>query len=82
MVRRRLDVSESWMARAKGGLVDASRRSLAEAAIASLQGRSDTALAALAVAQRKLGQSMDSGSALLSTDQTVVRRKELANAPA
>jgi hypothetical protein len=70
------------MARAKGGLVDASRRSLAEAAVASLQGRRETALAALAVAQRKLGQSMDPGSALLSADQIGALRKELANSPA
>ena len=79
MVRRRLDVAQSWMARAKGGLVDASRRSLAEAAVASLQGRRETALAALAVAQRKLGQSMDPGSALLSADQIGALRLELAN---
>lgn len=81
LVRRRLEVAESWMARARGGVVDPSRRSLAEAAVASLQGRRDIALAALAAAQRKLGQSLDPGSARLSADQIDALR-ELANAPA
>ncbi len=75
--RRRLDVATSWMARAKGGMVDASRRSLAQAAIASLQGRRETALAELAVAQRKLGQSMDAGAAQLSADQIATLQREL-----
>lgn len=79
LVRRRLEVAESWMARAKGGVVDPSRRSLAEAAVASLQGRRDTALAALAVAQRTLGQSMDPGSAKLSVMQIGALREALTS---
>lgn len=80
LFRRRLDVATSWMARAKGGMVDASRRSLAQASIASLQGRRETALAELAVAQRKLGQSMDAGAAQLSADQIATLQRELGPA--
>jgi len=80
LFRRRLDVATSWMARAKGGMVDASRRSLAQAAIASLQGRRETALAELAVAQRKLGQSMDAGGAQFSADQIATLQRELGPA--
>lgn len=82
LVRRRLHVAQSWMARAKGGVVDSCRRSLAEAAVASLEGRRDGALAALAVAQRTLGQSMDPGSAKLSADQIGALRETVMNVPA
>lgn len=78
--RRRLDVAQAWMARAKGGVVDASRRSLAQAALAHLQGRRETALAELAAAQRKLGQSMDAGSAQLTADQIEALQRELGQA--
>jgi hypothetical protein len=79
--RRRLTIAESWMARAKGGIVEDSRRSLAEAAIAILQGNRDTALNALAQARRKLGQSLDAGTAKMSADQIDTLHQALASKP-
>lgn len=78
--RRRLDAARAWLARARGGVVDVSRRRLAEAAVAAREGRRDDALAALAVAEAKLGSSMDAGSTHLSADQVAGLRAELAAA--
>lgn len=78
--RRRLDVAQAWMARARGGMVDASRRSLAQAALAHLQGRRDKVLAELDVAKRRLGQSMDAGVAQLTADQIEALQRELETA--
>ena len=58
--------------------MDVSRRRLAEAAVAAREGRRDDALAALAVAEAKLGSSMDAGSTHLSADQVAGLRAELA----
>lgn len=76
--RHRLDVARGWLARARGGVVDASRRQLAEAAVAVREGRREDALAALAVAEAKLGSSMDAGASHLSADQVAGLRAELA----
>ena len=78
--RRRLDAARAGRARARGGVVDASRRRLAEAALAAREGRRDDALAALALAEAKLGSSMDAGSVHLSADQLAGLRTELAAA--
>ena len=78
--RRRLDQAHAWLARARGGVVDVSRRRLAEAAVAAREGRRDDALAALKAAEAKLGSSMDAGSTHLSADQVAGLRAELATA--
>ena len=78
--RRRLDQAHAWLARARGGVVDVSRRRLAEAAVAAREGRRDDALAALKAAEAKLGSSMDAGSTHLSADQVAGLRAELAAA--
>jgi len=75
--RRELAAALGWMARAKGGVVDASRRSLAEAAVALLQGDTDTAGKALATARRMLPRGMDPGLARLSADQVSALQSEL-----
>lgn len=78
--RRRLDEARGWLARARGGVVDVSRRRLAEAAVAALEGRRDEALSALATAEARFGASMDAGVTLLSVDQVADLRAELAAA--
>lgn len=78
--RRRLDQAHAWLAQARGGVVDVSRRRLAEAAVAAREGRRDDALAALKAAEAKLGSSMDAGSTHLSADQVAGLRAELATA--
>ncbi|WP_290890873.1 site-2 protease family protein [Arenimonas sp.] len=67
--RRDLATAEGWLARAKGGVVDATRRALAEAAVAQLRGDAAKAATALATARRKLAHGMDPGVARLSADQ-------------
>jgi hypothetical protein len=62
--------------------VDASRRRLAEAALAAREGRRDDALSALAVADAKLNRSMDAGSTHLSADQISAVRALLDANPA
>jgi hypothetical protein len=78
--RRRPDQARAWLARARGGVVDVSRRRLAEAALAVREGRRDEALSALDVAEAKLGSSMDAGAIHLSADQVAGLRAELAAA--
>jgi hypothetical protein len=78
--RHRPHEARAWLARARGGVVDVSRRRLAEAAVAVREGRRDEALAALAVAEARLGSSMDAGAAHLSADQVAGLRAELAAA--
>jgi hypothetical protein len=77
--RGRLDVAQAWLGRAKGGVVDPSRRSLAEAAVAAGLGRRDDALAALARADARLGRSMDPGSTHLTADQIQALRHRLSS---
>jgi len=76
--RGRLDHANAWMARARGGVVDESRRRLAEAALAAREGRREDALSSLAVAEAKLGGGMDAGATQLSADQIASLRTELA----
>lgn len=76
--RHRLDRAQGWLVRARGGVVDVSRRRLAEAAIAALEGRQRDALTALAGAEAKLGRSMDSGAANLSADQIAWLRADIS----
>lgn len=75
--RHRGDVAQAWLARAKGGVVDVSRRQLAQAALALRLGQREVALAALAEAEARLGGSMDPGTSLLSADQAAAMRREL-----
>ena len=80
--RRDAVVASRWLASARGGIVDASRRHFAEAALAALQGNNDAADLALAQADKRLKQSMDPGFALLSRDQIDALRHALAMPPA
>ncbi|MET1163375.1 MAG: site-2 protease family protein [Pseudoxanthomonas sp.] len=67
-----------WLRSARGGIVDASRRHLAEAATAVLLGDDATAERSLVEADQRLKQSMDPGFALLSRDQIDALRRTLA----
>jgi hypothetical protein len=80
--RARPEQARAWLGRARGGVVDESRRRLAEAALAAREGRRDEALSALAVAHAKLERSMDAGSTHLSADQISAVRAVLDTAPA
>ena len=70
-----------WLERARGGIVDASRRHFAEAALAALRGDQAGAQRSLAQADSRLRQSMDPGFALLSRDQIDALRNALQDAP-
>jgi hypothetical protein len=78
----RVAPARAWLGRARGGVVDTSRRRLAEAALAAREGRRDDALSALAVADAKLNRSMDAGSTHLSADQISAVRALLDANPA
>ncbi len=83
LYRRRADEARQWLLRAKGGVVDASRRDLAQAALDALEGRREPALRALDAAERRLHHGMDAGYARLGADQiTALRRALSTSAPA
>lgn len=67
----RLDAAAAadWMARARGGVVDPSRRALAEAATAAAQGRRELAAAAAARSRVALARASDAGMRRLTSDQ-------------
>ena len=75
--RRRLAPAQAWLGKARGGLVDVSRRALAEGAIAALAGRRQDAVGHLARAQATLGRAMDPGFAFLSATQVQALRAEV-----
>lgn len=75
--RRDLPAALAWMARAKGGVVDASRRALADAAVSMRQGDGEHAGVALATARRMLARGMDPGLAKLSADQITALQAEM-----
>lgn len=78
--RQRLPAALSWQARSKGGIVDASRRQLANAAIALLQENRSETMRCLDLAERKLAQAMDPGLGHLSTDQLAILKQSLGTA--
>ena len=78
--RRRLDVAERWLGEAKGGVVDASRRALAHAAVAAARGERDASTRHLADAERTLARALDPGLSHLSRDQIATLRASLAAA--
>ncbi|MEO8501127.1 MAG: hypothetical protein ABI565_09445 [Vicinamibacteria bacterium] len=66
-----LEASRRWMARTRGGVVDASRRALAEASLARLEGDAEGARRLLALSTAKLSRSMDPGLNVLTAEQIV-----------
>ena len=70
--------AQRWLARSKGGVVDASRRDLARAAVAVLEGNTTQATRSLDDAQRRLHHGMDAGIAHLTADQISALRDTLA----
>ncbi len=78
--RRRLPEAQAWLARSRGGVVDSSRRRLAEASVAALAGDIRAAAAALDQAERQLGRGMDASLAVLGADQIAALRRSLASA--
>ncbi len=64
-----IEASRHWMARAKGGVVDASRRALAEASLARLVGDPEGSHRLLGVATAKLSRGMDPGLNVLTAEQ-------------
>ena len=77
MYRRRDKPAQAWLARAGGGVVDPSRRALAQAAVAELLGRAGEASAALDKAESSLGKTMDPGFAKLSAAQITALREQM-----
>lgn len=71
------EASRSWLECSSGGVVDASRRALAEAALAVLEQRTVAAEQHLSVAERALSRGMDPGLAKLSSDQIEILRSRL-----
>lgn len=75
--RARLSEAQQWLACARGGIVDRSRRHLAEAAVALLQDDHQVAASALDAAESSRHQAMDAGFAHLSVDQIADMRASL-----
>lgn len=79
--RGRLERAKEWLRRSRGGIVEASRRAYAEAAVAAAEGRRDVAHTLLDRASRDLGKGMDRGIAVLGADQIEALRRRM-DAPA
>ena len=79
MYRRRLQPAQTWLARTGGGVVDPSRRALAQAAVAALLGQATETTASLDKAAANLGRTMDPGFAKLSADQVVALRQHVVS---
>ena len=67
-----LTTSREWWRQSRGGVVDAARRSLAEAMLAALEGDATRRDRAIDKARRNLPRSTDRGIALLTADQLVM----------
>lgn len=76
--RRRTDVAERWLAGTRGGVVDASRRALAQAAVAAARGEHGASARLLAEAEGALPRAVDPGLAQLSRDQIAALRAHVA----
>lgn len=63
------DEARRWMARSRGGVVEPSRRALADAALASHEGRHADAQLALERARTQLARGSDAGLAAFARDQ-------------
>jgi len=61
--------AREWLRQGRGGVVDASRRALAEAAVACLEDQPDIAAARVQKAKNTLLRGMDRGLAIFSADQ-------------
>ena len=67
--RRRIDEAKAWLQQARGGVVDAARRALAEAAVAALDGDAVRRDERLALARRSLRRGSDAGLNQLTVAQ-------------
>lgn len=63
------DGARQWLSASRGGVVDITRRALAEAALARLSGNEQRCHEQLAVARKELARSLDPGSAAFSAQQ-------------
>lgn len=61
--------TRSWLGRAKGGVVDAARRALADASLAILDGDTERARTLLEKARKQLSRGMDPGLNVLTAEQ-------------
>ena len=77
--QRDVEEARRWLARSKGGVVDASRRDLAFAAVAMLEQDHVQAKRSLDDAQRRLHQGMDAGIAHLTAEQITTLRDKLTH---
>lgn len=66
---RDLETADSWLARSRGGVVDGSRRALAEAAVAALRGDSETREKQVRRARRELQRTSDPGVGTMTAEQ-------------
>jgi hypothetical protein len=71
------EATRGWLLRSRGGVVEASRRALAEAAFAALEEDDAEAEAQLAAAERALPRGMDRGLAQFSRSQIEALRRTL-----
>ncbi len=69
--------AREWLRQGRGGVVDASRRALAEVAVACLEDQLETAAASLQVAHHALPRGIDRGLAVFSADQIQVIQSKL-----
>lgn len=81
LVRGATEDAAGWLKRSRGGVVDGSRRALAEAAVARLEGRSDAANATLQSALKLLNRGMDRGLARLTGEQIAGLQRALQTPP-
>ncbi len=77
LVRGDAAAAGEWLSRARGGVVEPSRRALAEAAFAVVEGRDREARAALDRARGLLGRGSDAGLAIFSRDQIDALQRRL-----
>ena len=68
-------LARHWLDQGRGGVVDASLRALAEAAIALLEDRRADALEQIAVGEKRLPRSLDPGGALRIADELAALRR-------
>jgi hypothetical protein len=70
-----------WMAQSKGGVVDKSRRALAEAELALVDGNKPLALGKQIEARSQLKKGMDAGLSKLTAERLDVLMAKLASKP-
>lgn len=69
-------LAREWLGRARGGVVDASQRAMAEAAVALVEGKPDDARARVELGEKRLARSLDAGGARRIADALAALRRD------